>query len=93
MGDKLVHNSMVHMMQQPPKSERDVINDNTDKDGVVSCHKCEKGNLNDREGVIGVSIGFNKVSQYKLTTLFCNNCDYLFLQDQEVKEIREFLSN
>ena len=89
---RIVTSGISHIMQQPPKFEADIIKDNTNKNGVISCHKCDSGNLTNIKKPIRVSLGFKSPTNYDISTLFCSNCDYIYLEDQEVADIRKYLS-
>lgn len=88
---KLVYQSNVHIMQQPRKTEFDLIRENTDENGDILCIKCESDYLKDYEKPILVSTGFTTPSEYKLHTYFCDNCDYYHIDDEDTNKIRKFL--
>lgn len=89
---KIVTSGITHIMQQPPKYEIDLIKENTDKNGVISCIRCEEGELKDCKKPVLVSIGFTTPKSYKLQTYFCNNCEYYHIDDDDTRNIRKFLS-
>ena len=89
---EIITSSLVHIMQQPHKSEFDLIREATDEDGHTSCIKCEIGRLDDYEKPVLVGLGFSKPKSYKLHTYFCNNCPYIHIDDNDTKSIRKFLS-
>jgi hypothetical protein len=89
---KLLTESLVHVMQQPYKSEFERIKENTDENGDILCIDCESGHLEDYEKPTLVSVGFTKPKEYKLQTYFCNNCEYYHIDDNDTANIRKFLS-
>ena len=89
---EIITSSLVHIMQQPHKSEFDLIREATDENGDTSCIKCESGWLEDYEKPVLVSVGFTKPKSYKLHTYFCTECDYIHIDDNATKSIRKFLS-
>ena len=93
MSEKLVHQSIVNIMQKPPITMQDRIDEHTDENGDVICLKCESDILKDETRDVLVGNLTEKPKLVPLSTLFCDSCDYILLDDQEVTEIRRFLSN
>lgn len=73
------------------KSEWDLIKENTDEDGVVKCFKCESSYLVHEIRDVLIGSGINKPKLVPLESYFCDECDYIYIQTEEVAEIREFL--
>jgi hypothetical protein len=80
------------MMQKPPTTIQDRIDEHTDENGDVICLKCESDILKDETRDVLVGNLTEKPKLVPLSTLFCDNCDYILLDDQEVIEIRKYLS-
>jgi hypothetical protein len=79
------------LMQAPPKTEEIKIQDNTNPDGGILCIDCEVGYLTKETRDVKISAGFTEAKIVPLCTYFCDVCDFMSIQKQEVFEIREYL--
>ena len=76
----------------PRLTEWDKIRDNTNPDGDILCIQCEIGYLVNEIRDVKVSEGYAPPQILPLESFFCDICDYIFLEKEEVAQIRELLS-